>query len=195
MSLTVSEAIAKRRANRRFLDIPVAQDVLDRVVAKALEAPSAFNLQLRELVVVQDAAVKNAIYEAGYRQQIFRDAPAILVAVGCSEIFPDDATSIVGEQRLREIAQMKQALTAQRRREDALRDAMLTAGFALLAATEEGLASCPSSGWDEEGIKAAIGIGGRDDRAIALLIALGYSDQQPEHPGRRENRRIDNSYL
>lgn len=41
MSLTVAEAISRRRANRNYLDKPISDEVLDRVVAQALEAPSA----------------------------------------------------------------------------------------------------------------------------------------------------------
>ena len=43
-------------------------------------------------------------------------------------------------------------------------------------------------------MKEAIGIGGRDDRAITLVIAAGFPNEQPDYPGRLQNRRIDNSY-
>ena len=80
MSLTVAEAISRRRANRNYLDKPISDEVLDRVVAQALEAPSAFNLQLRDLVVIRDPKIKEAIYNTSGQQQ-FRDVPVVLVAV------------------------------------------------------------------------------------------------------------------
>lgn len=43
-------------------------------------------------------------------------------------------------------------------------------------------------------MKEAIGIGGRDDRAITLVIAAGFPNEQPDYPGHLQNRRIDNSY-
>ena len=57
MSLTVAEAITSRRATRKFEDKDIPADVLDRVVSHALEAPSSFNLQLRDLVVIRDPEV------------------------------------------------------------------------------------------------------------------------------------------
>lgn len=62
MPLSVTEAIDQRRATRKFKSQPLSKEVLDRVVRNALEAPSAFNAQMRDLVVVQDQSVKEAIF-------------------------------------------------------------------------------------------------------------------------------------
>ena len=67
-------------------------------------------------------------------------------------------------------------------------------GFLLVAAQAEGLATSPTTGWDEEKVKEAIGIGGRSDRSIALVVAAGYPDETPAHPGRAANRRVDDRY-
>ena len=50
MTLTVTEAISSRRATRQFTDQAIPAEVLDRVVQNALEAPSAFNAQMRDPV-------------------------------------------------------------------------------------------------------------------------------------------------
>ena len=71
---------------------------------------------------------------------------------------------------------------------------MLVAGFLLLAAQEQGLSTSPTTGWNEDGVKKAIGLEGRDDRSIALVIAAGYADEDPEHPGRAISRRVDDKY-
>ncbi|VTQ81155.1 NADH dehydrogenase [Corynebacterium pseudotuberculosis] len=52
MSLTVAEAIANRRATRKYTEQEVSDVVLDAVVSQALQAPSAFNAQRADLVVV-----------------------------------------------------------------------------------------------------------------------------------------------
>ena len=84
----------------------------------------------------------------------------VLVAVARAEALPEDAAQIVNERRLKAITRMKDGATPQALREAALKDAALLAGFALIAATAEGLASCPTTGWDEEKVKEAIGLGG-----------------------------------
>ncbi|CAB0829610.1 dehydrogenase [Corynebacterium diphtheriae] len=68
MSLTVAEAIAQRRAVRTYTDQPIPDDILDRVVAQALEAPTAFNAQRADVVVVRDQAVKDAFLQLPSRR-------------------------------------------------------------------------------------------------------------------------------
>ena len=60
----------------------------------------------------------------------------------------------------------------------------------MLAAQAEGLATSPTTGWDEEKVKEAIGLGGRDDRAIGLVTAVGYPAEFPAHPGRAADRLV-----
>ena len=74
MTLNVNDAIKNRRATRKYTDQEITDEVLDRVVNLALEAPSAFNAQRADLVVVRDQAVKDAIFAASGQAQ-HRDAP------------------------------------------------------------------------------------------------------------------------
>lgn len=193
MALTVSEAIAQRRATRQYKDAPIPDETLDLIVDNALEAPSAFNAQMRDLVVVRDQAVKQAIFDASGQQQ-FLDAPVVFVVVGRSEVVPEDAEEILGVELTEKVRGFNGSASAAKLREIGIRDAMLVAGFLLLAAQEQGLSTSPTTGWNEDGVKKAIGLEARDDRSIALVIAAGYADEHPEHPGRAINRRVDDKY-
>ena len=193
MALTVSEAIAQRRATRQYKDAPIPDETLDLIVNNALEAPSAFNAQMRDLVVVRDQAVKQAIFDASGQQQ-FLDAPVVFVVVGRSEVVPEDAEEILGAELTEKVRGFNGSASAAKLREIGIRDAMLVAGFLLLAAQEQGLSTSPTTGWNEDGVKKAIGLEGRDDRSIALVIAAGYADEDPEHPGRAISRRVDDRY-
>lgn len=193
MALTVSEAIAQRRATRQYKDAPIPDETLDLIVNNALEAPSAFNAQMRDLVVVRDQAVKQAIFDASGQQQ-FLDAPVVFVVVGRSEVVPEDAEEILGAELTEKVRGFNGSASAAKLREIGIRDAMLVAGFLLLAAQEQGLSTSPTTGWNEDGVKKAIGLEARDDRSIALVIAAGYADEDPEHPGRAISRRVDDKY-
>ncbi|CAI38279.1 NADH dehydrogenase [Corynebacterium jeikeium] len=193
MTLTVTEAISNRRATRKYKNQAIPVEVLNRVVDNALEAPSAFNAQMRDLVVIQDEAVKQAIFDASGQQQ-FLDAPVVFVVVGRSEVVPEDAEEVLGAELTEKVRGFNGSASAAKLREIGIRDAMLVAGFLLLAAQEQGLATSPTTGWNEEGVKKAIGLEGRGDRSIALVVAAGYADEEPVHPGRAENRRVDNHY-
>ncbi|WP_151529444.1 MULTISPECIES: nitroreductase family protein [Corynebacterium] len=194
-SSLVHNLIAQRRTVRAYADIPIPDAVLDRVVSSALEAPSAFNLQLRDVVVVTDPELRRALTDSSGQQQ-FADAPAVLIFVGRTEMWPEDAEEILGA-KADYVRGYKQQQSAGQRRQAAIIDATLAAGTALLAAQAEGLATNPTTGWNDEAVKEIIDLGGRDDRSVAVIVAMGYPDPQaemPAHPGRKADRRVNNSY-
>ncbi|ALU20691.1 dehydrogenase [Corynebacterium pseudotuberculosis] len=193
MSLTVAEAIANRRATRKYTEQEVSDVVLDAVVSQALQAPSAFNAQRADLVVVRDQAIKDKIFEASGQKQL-RDAPVVLITVARADV-PEDLDEVLGAERATFVRNVLADADAAHLRETALKDAMLVAGFALIAAQGEGLATSPTTGWDEAKILAAIGLADRSDRAVGLVIGMGYPAEFPAHPGRAESRRVDNGYV
>ncbi|MCQ9343506.1 nitroreductase family protein [Corynebacterium sp. 153RC1] len=192
MSLTVAEAIATRRATRQYSDQEVTNEVLDRVVAQALEAPTAFNAQRADLVVVRDQEVKDALFEASGQAQL-RDAPVVFVAVARTDV-PTDLKDILGDERGEWVENFFAGLDAAKLRESAIKDATLVAGFLLLAAQGEGLATSPTTGWDEELVLKAVGLPGGERHAVALVVAAGYPGEHPSHPGREANRRVNDRY-
>lgn len=192
MSITVAEAILSRRATRSYTADPIPRDVIDRVVNLALEAPSAFNLQQREIVIVEDPEVKQDLFNASQQEQVLH-APVVLVIVALTGGLSGDAEQILEPEKLERIRKYLSAKTPLELREQGIKDAMLSAGFALVAAQAEGLATSPMTGYNEETLKEAIGLGGREDRAIAIMISMGYPAETPEHPGRTD-RRIKNHY-
>lgn len=192
MSLSVKEAIESRRATRKYTDQPVPDEVLDRVVGLALQAPSAFNAQRADLVVIRDQAVKDGIFAASNQKQL-RDAPVVLVAVARADQ-PTDLEQIMGAERAGYINNFFSKADPATLRETALKDAMLVASFALVAAQSEGLATSPTTGWDESKVLEAIGLGGRNDRAVGLVIGMGYPDEFPANPSREANRRVNDRY-
>ncbi|WP_080792673.1 nitroreductase family protein [Corynebacterium pacaense] len=193
MTLSVAEAISSRRATRKYTDEVPSPELLDRVVSLALEAPSAFNAQQRDLVVVTDQDVKQKLFEASGQHQ-FLDAPVVFVTVARVENEPQDLADLIGPERAQHIGGFLITRSVEKAREATIKDATLLAAFVLIAAQGEGLATSPTTGWDEEKVKEAIGLGGREDRAIALVIAAGFPAEKPAHPGRSLDRRVNNHY-
>ena len=192
MTLNVNDAIKNRRATRKYTDQEVTDEVLDRVVNLALEAPTAFNAQRADLVVVRDQAVKDAIFAASGQSQ-HRDAPVVLVTIARTGK-PTDLTEILGPDRAGYVEKFFGGLDAAQLRETALKDAMLVSGFALLAAQNEGLGTSPTTGWDGAGVLKAVGLEGSTDHGVAMVISLGYPAEHPAHPGRQANRRVNDTY-
>lgn len=186
MSMTVSEAIAARRATRRYSAQQPSDALIEQVARAALEAPSAFNAQRAELVVVTDPKVKEGIFAASGQAHL-RDAPVLFITVALAGV-PEDLVDTLGEQRAEYVRGYFEGLDPAALRETALKDAMLVAGFVLLAAQGAGLVTSPTTGWDEAGVLEAIGLGGRKDRAVGLVVAAGFPDETPAHPGRVKSR-------
>ncbi|MCA8961410.1 MAG: nitroreductase family protein [Planctomycetes bacterium] len=193
---TVPEAILDRRSIRRFEDRPVSTADLDRILRLAVAAPSSYNLQPWRIVVVRDAEQRQRLHAACYRQPQIRSAPVTLVfAVSIGQwrqklpriskqgvdngAWPEGNTvaaceMIVGFQ---ESLHQRGLL-----REYAIKDAMIAATQAALAAQSLGLSSCFMNGWQEAAIKEIIGAD--DDIAIAVLLPIGYPEETPPNPGR-----------
>ena len=171
MTLNVNDAIKNRRATRKYTDQEITDEVLDRVVNLALEAPSAFNAQRAD-----------------------RDAPVVLVTIARTGK-PTDLTEILGPDRAAYADEnFFGALDAAGLRETAMKDAMLVSGFALLAAQNEGLGTSPTTPLNEAGVLKAVGLEGSTDHGVAMVISLGYPAEHPAHPGRQANRRVNDTY-
>ncbi|NEW39161.1 dehydrogenase [Nocardia cyriacigeorgica] len=200
--LSVPEAIRTRRTVRHYRPEPVPQPLLDELLDLVIEAPTAWNMQDRSIVLVTSESTRNELSAAAFGQPQPREAPVVLVFVAETAAWESRNTDIA------ETATANGAWNAEFRtmfesraefhdldrrgliRENSVKNAMIAAGYAMLAATSLGLASAPMNGWDPDLVKKAIGIEARPDLAIAVLVTLGYAAAQPPHPGRRHRDRI-----
>ncbi|HEX3928562.1 MAG TPA: nitroreductase family protein, partial [Gemmatimonadales bacterium] len=74
--------IAGHRSHRRFLPRPVAPELLRLLCACALSAPSKSDLQQADIVVVDDAKVRQGIVDTIPDMPWIMDAPVFLMFVG-----------------------------------------------------------------------------------------------------------------
>ena len=69
-------AINSRRSVRKFTAEPVPRDVLEKIVAAGVEAPSGCNMQFRHYIIVDDPAMMDKIRPAS---EVLATAPAAIV--------------------------------------------------------------------------------------------------------------------
>lgn len=198
-SMSVAAAIRTRRSVRHYQPTPVPTSVLDTLLSLAVEAPSSWNLQDRSIVAVTDADGLADLAVATGDQPQAQEAPVVLVFVAEPHAWRHDHADIYDTARdtrawNEEFIELFRAEAPRFQqnledvgllREYAVKDAVIAATYVMLAATEMGLATAPMNGWDEALVKKAIGIGDRNDLAVALLVAVGYPDEMRLHPGRR----------
>lgn len=194
---TFEAVLRSRRATRVFDPTPLADADVRRLLELSLEAPSAFNLQSRAIVRIEDPDVRSQVFKASGGQTQVAEAPLLLAFVGeptgwrhnIGRLADFNRASGLWDEKMAAERVQKMTDFQEKRaesglsREFAIRDAMIAASFAMVAASAFGWASSPMTGFDEEAVKEAIGAGGTDV-VVALLLAVGKPGENPPHPGR-----------
>lgn len=142
----------RRHSKRSFLDKPVPEDALLRILEAARWAPSANNNQPWRFIVVRDPQRLQAFREALNRGNRWAWRAPVLIAV-CARAEDDFV-----------------------RKDDPVTYHLFACGLAvenlLLAAVEEGLMGHPLAGYSAPKVKEALGI--PEAYSVVAVVALGY---------------------
>lgn len=147
------KAIITRRSIRKFKQKPIPKSVLTRILESARLAPSAANLQPCEFIVVDESKVKDELFSAlkwaGY-----------IAPLGNPSKEERPFTYIV-------------TITDSRKSKDwALIDASIAMENMILAATNDGIASCWLGAIDKDRIRQILAIPKQYN--VEFVLALGY---------------------
>ena len=183
-----NEIVYKRRSINFFdpeKDVP--EDVLQEVIALAAQAPSSFNLQPWNLMVLRDRDKKEKLKSLAWDQPKVVEAPVVLVVLADTSGW-QEGNPVVEKNWQQMVAsgsmnaeQRDWFLSAAKSLYDWSPSANLafavknTAFFAMglmYAATSMGLETHPMDGFDHQGVKKAFAI--PDHYWIPLLLAVGY---------------------
>lgn len=169
--MELSKVMHTRRSVREYINKPVEQEKLRKVISAAQLAPSWKNSQVSRYYVVTGeeklAEVKNAL--SPYNQKNMADAPALIV------------TAIV----LNRSGYEKDGTpTNELGNGWGFYDCGLQSMNLLLKATELGLSTLVMGIRDNEKIKKILGI--PETEAVVSVIGVGYSNAEPAMPKRKE---------
>jgi nitroreductase len=195
-TLDVPSAILQRRSIKTFKTDPIAPELLKQLLELTVAAPSSFNIQDWQIILVQDEAQKAALSAASWNQKQVVQAPVTFVFAADATAGEGDLTPIY-EQALQNGAWNEgtinyfknaipqfQAALGDKRREYAVKDAMIAATHLVLAAESLGLSTCFLNGWIEDQVKEVIGAADNPDLAIAVVVPVGYAAEPRLNPGR-----------
>jgi len=169
------------------------RDVPDEVIKEILEisatAPSGYNLQPWEVIVVKDKEKKKRLKVICYNQHKVEDASANIVLIANTRAGFEHVDRVL--QSWEELGyikpEAKEALKEQilsgwqdpqRAFRKAVRDTALFGMTIMITARAFGLETHPMEGYDEQKLKEFLNI--EDYKVVPMIIAIGYKDPSKE---------------
>jgi nitroreductase len=159
------EAIKWRYSARSYLNKPVEQEKLDRILDAARLAPSGSNRQPWKFVLVRDAEMRKNLVSACSSQEFVGQAPIVIAAVG---LVPDRIMScgVPGDPV----------------------DVAIALEHVALAATAEGLGTCWIGAFHQEKVRALLGIPA--SVKVIEVMTVGYPADHPQSKTRKPIREL-----
>ena len=162
--MDVYKAAISRRSIRRFKDIAVPYEALEKCVNAARLAPSGMNRQLCEYIIIDDEQLLPKVFDSITRWAgqpkpkgtLLEHTPKAYIIILINSALEAE---LGGNQRI------------------TFYDVGLAAENIILVALEQGIGACPLLSFTEDELKQVLNI--PDDYKIALVLALGYPDESP----------------
>ncbi|MBN6885491.1 putative NAD(P)H nitroreductase [Cytobacillus horneckiae] len=183
--MDLKELIKNRRSANNFIEgIPITQNDLNPIFEDVKYAPSAFNLQHTEYIAVLDKDLKDKVYEAAYKQYKVKSASAVILVTADRLAYKQTerihqgmlSLGMLTEFELTEMIEDNTHFYEGRgeafQKEDAIRNASLSAMLFMLAAKNHGWDTCPMIGFDQEKIRNLLDIPSTHE--IVLMITIGH---------------------
>jgi nitroreductase len=169
---------------------PVNDDDLKKIIETAALAPSGFNFQPWQLIVVKAPADKERLKAVAWNQPKITDAPVVLILLADKDGWKaGHPTMEKAWQNMLDLGYVKPELrqtieggtkSIYGGDEKSLAFAVKNAAFfgmaLMLAAKDIGLDSHPMDGFDHEGVKKAFNI--PDNFFVPMLLALGHFNEK-----------------
>lgn len=187
------EVVKERRSAVKFIpNTPISHKDLEEMFNLVKFAPSAFNLQHPRYVVVDDPLYKEKVYEAANKQYKIKSASAAILVLGDVDAYKSTAEMNEGLLNLGVLNKQEYDMTVESvtqfylergetfMREEAIRNASLSAMLFMLIAKEKGWDTCPMIGFDPTRLSESLNV---PDRLIpVILIAIGKEDVSKKRP-------------
>ena len=178
------KVIDKRRSANNFIEgIKMSEEDIRPILEDVKLAPSAFNLQHANYIVVLDEEKKEKVREAAYGQYKVHSASAVILVLGDKEAYKNTANlsqgmvdlGIINACELENLVEENTKFYDERgeefKKEEAIRNASLSAMLFMLAAKNRGWDTCPMIGFDQQQMRALFNV--PETQEIALMITIG----------------------
>jgi nitroreductase len=159
----MTDLFRERRCVREYLDKPIEQENLDRIMEAANWAPTAGNCQEIEFIIVRERDLKDKLYDYCREQEQLKEADVVIVI--CANLDKIRRYGRRGEELYSKI------------------DTGITVQNIALKAWELGVGSCYIGSFDDEAVTQLLDLPA--NVMPMMIMTLGYPDEKPE--SHREN--------
>lgn len=183
------ELIDQRRSANNFIEgVQITEKDLDPIFRDVMLAPSSFNLQPSEYIVVMDNEMKEKIREAAYNQYKVHTASAVIIVTADRQAYEQTerlhqgmlALGILKDFEVQDIIEENKLFYESRgeqfKKEDAVRNGSLSAMFFMLAAKNHGWDTCPMIGFDQDKVRELLKIPYTHE--VVLMITIGKEKKE-----------------
>ncbi|MGM0508302.1 MAG: nitroreductase family protein [Fusobacteriota bacterium] len=179
---------ARRSVNSFDTEKKIEKGLLKKIINLATLAPSCFNMQPWELIVIESEDKKKELYDKSCNQPKVLDAPVTLGIIGHTKGYTKKnpiwkVKKDLGratDEDIENYVNMMKGLFPNREREVgfAVRNSSLLAMSIMYAAKYYGVDSHAMIGFDEDEFKKLFNI--EEDKVVTMLMTLGYFDNKNE---------------
>lgn len=179
-----SKLLDKRRSANNFVEgVKMTEADIRPILEDVKLAPSAFNLQHANYIVVLDEEMKEKVREAAYGQYKVHSASGVVLVLGDKEAYKHTAELSQGmvdlgiitacelDELVAENAKFYEDRGEAFMKEEAIRNASLSAMLFMLTAKNRGWDTCPMIGFDQQQMRALFNV--PETHEIVLMITIG----------------------
>jgi nitroreductase len=156
------DVLKKRKSIRKYRPNPVSDDALNRILEAGRIAPSAKNIQPWHFIVVRDQSTKESLIDACRGQRFIAEADVVLCGCASEKIAWGHMGGYMSAFAI---------------------DLTIAFEHMILAAANEGLATCWIGAFEEKKVKEILQV--PDDVRVVALTPIGYAAEGAKERGRK----------
>jgi putative NAD(P)H nitroreductase len=187
------QLVKERRSASNFLpDQIITKEEFNEIFELVKLGPSAFNLQHTNYLTVIDPVIKEKVKKAANGQYKVTSASAVILVLGDKKVFQQASDiyeglkmlGIVNKQEYDSMVHDTVSFYESRgpdfQRDEAIRNASLSAMMFMMAAKEKGWDTCPMIGFDSEAVKQILNID--EQYEVVMMITIGKEKVESRKP-------------
>jgi len=190
--MTLIDKLNWRYATKRMNGTKVPQEKIDRILEAIRLSPTSMGLQAFKVIVVEDPALRERIYNEACQQPQIKEASHILVFAANKNVSAaqvDDYMQLIATTRdipVETLAAFRAAFdgivagSADQNFVWTARQAYIAFGVGIVAATNEDVDATPMEGFSTEALDKILGLS-EQNLSSTTILTLGYRDETNDH--------------